>query len=270
MQILASALPGFRDLRAPVIAGYMWMLLVWLLVDPNLDRPPENGITGSIYDLMERIGPIWIAIAAGVVAYLSGSVSQEISRILKAAWQVLGPKGFLAGGFNVRGDERLDMSFNRGRSAIDSSTLPDVVKRKLADGLRRRAEEAQFEATRELDLPATLLVGDQAQLFAEVDRLRAEGELRMAVVPPLLGLMAFLAWDTSLLWLGLTPVIVVLFVQGIQKDLDSRKSIADAIWLGRIKSSSVAKFSTWVDEVLPAEIERIARSRDSGWQTESA
>jgi hypothetical protein len=51
MQILSSALPGFRDLRGPVIAGYMWLVFVWLLVEPDLDNRPENQLGGSLYDL---------------------------------------------------------------------------------------------------------------------------------------------------------------------------------------------------------------------------
>ena len=32
MQILASALPGFRDLHAPLTAGYLWLVFLWLLL----------------------------------------------------------------------------------------------------------------------------------------------------------------------------------------------------------------------------------------------
>jgi hypothetical protein len=36
MQILASALPGFRDLRAPLTAGYLWLILLWIWLKPDL------------------------------------------------------------------------------------------------------------------------------------------------------------------------------------------------------------------------------------------
>jgi len=63
----------------------------------------------------------------------------------------------------------------------------------------RRGDAALLESDRELSLPATLLVGEQPELFAEVDRLRAEGELRLAVVPPLLATIVLLAFEVSLL-----------------------------------------------------------------------
>lgn len=127
--------------------------------------------------------------------------------------------------------------------------------------LERRAREASTETDRELDLPATLLVGDQAELFAEVDRLRAEGELRLAVVPPLIGLTFLLAFETSFWWFLLLGAIVILFRQGLERDLDSKKSIADAIRIGRVKSSGVAKFLRWVEESFPTEIKRLRKEQ---------
>lgn len=63
MQILASALPGFRDLRAPVIAGYGWLLFGWLLVQPDLNQRPQNPLGAALYDLGHELGRIWVAVA---------------------------------------------------------------------------------------------------------------------------------------------------------------------------------------------------------------
>jgi hypothetical protein len=76
VKILASALPGFRDLRAPLIAGYMWLVFLWLLVKPEIATRPANGTTAAMYDLAKHAGPIWIGLGVGVAAYLIGSVSQ--------------------------------------------------------------------------------------------------------------------------------------------------------------------------------------------------
>ena len=78
-QILANALPGFRDLRGPVIAGYLWLVFAWLLVQPSLDERPGRAIAGSLYDLGQDIGRVGIATAVSLVTYLLGSVSQELS-----------------------------------------------------------------------------------------------------------------------------------------------------------------------------------------------
>jgi len=256
MQILASALPGFRDLRAPLVAGYMWLLLAWLWVNPDLNHPPQTGIGATVYDLFNRIGRIWLAVAAGVLAYLVGSISQDLSPALRRLWVAYGPDFPVRGLESGRGDQ-IGVAFEQARELVEQQqALPEERRRTFARTIEARAARAEHEATRELELPATVLVGDKSELFAEVDRLRAEGELRMAVVPPLSALTAYLCIESSLLWLLVCPLIIVLFIQGLQKEQDSKKLIADAIWKNRIESSSVSKFTQWVDNVLPGEIER--------------
>ena len=56
VQILASALPGFRDLRAPLTAGYLWVFFLWILVKPDLNNPPTNAVAGAVYDLAKEVG----------------------------------------------------------------------------------------------------------------------------------------------------------------------------------------------------------------------
>ena len=50
--------------------------------------------------------------------------------------------------------------------------MPSGAVNQLIEELKRRSNLAEHEIQRELDLPATLLVGAQRDLFAEVDRLR--------------------------------------------------------------------------------------------------
>src|SRR3954447_24050591 len=83
MQILANALPGFRDMRAPLTAGYMWLVFAWLLLRPNLDRRPSSEVAATLFDLGQDAGRIWVAIAVGTVAYLAGSVSLAVSGLLR-------------------------------------------------------------------------------------------------------------------------------------------------------------------------------------------
>lgn len=248
MQILANALPGFRDLRAPLTAGYMWLLFAWLWASPDLDTM-TTGFGGSLHDLSERAGSIWTALAAGVGAYLIGSISQAASGFLQRAVMELPPFRFRFRNLASPTHRRLLASFEEGRVALKSAKLmgspsADRLEAQLAD----RFEEASREAQRELDLPATLLVGDQMGLFAEVDRVRAEGELRMAVLPPLVALGVLLGHCGSAWWYLLIPAALLLFYQGIQRDFDAKKIISDAIWMERVQASSVTKFSQWVKE----------------------
>ena len=72
MQILASALPGFRDLRAPLIAGYLWLMFLWILIKLDIHKRPINGVAAAVYDLVKDAGPIWIGLGVGVAACANG------------------------------------------------------------------------------------------------------------------------------------------------------------------------------------------------------
>lgn len=78
MTILGSILPGLREIRGPVVAGYLWLLLLWLLLDPQTPSPDEGGLYAQLVSLSEDIGPIGQAVAASVAAYLLGSVSTSL------------------------------------------------------------------------------------------------------------------------------------------------------------------------------------------------
>jgi hypothetical protein len=274
VEILANALPGFRDLRGPVFAGYIWLFFAWLLVAPDLDHRPDGGLAAAAYDLADDIGRVGIVVTVSVAAYLVGSVSQQLSSLLRQGWvrwawrlprwaqggAHMAHWGHRGGDVSRRGPPSWALH-QRGRRIIEERLGPvDPAKpapavQTLLEDLESRASETDSEVAREIALPATLLVGERPQLFAEVDRLRAEGELRLAVAPPIVALNVLLVIEGSLWWLLALPAALVLFVQGIRRDSDSKKVIADAIQLGRVESSSLSGFAQWVD-ALPDEIER--------------
>ncbi len=82
MEILATALPGFRHLRAPLIAGYLWLVFLWILIKPDIHKRPTNGVAAAVYDLAKDAGPIWVGLGVGVAVYLVGTVSQALSPML--------------------------------------------------------------------------------------------------------------------------------------------------------------------------------------------
>jgi len=98
MQILANALPGFRDLRGPVVTGYLWLLFGWLVVHPNLDCRPPSKIGGALFDAGHQVGRVGVFIAISVAAYFIGTASQLVSERLTArirAIAELSPLAFL-------------------------------------------------------------------------------------------------------------------------------------------------------------------------------
>lgn len=74
--MLASLLPGLRDLRTPLATGYLWLILLWLLLHDYLPKSTE-GATGpirSLYELGGLLGSAAVIAALSFVAYLLGSM----------------------------------------------------------------------------------------------------------------------------------------------------------------------------------------------------
>jgi hypothetical protein len=74
--VLASLLPGLRDLRAPVAAGYIWLGIIWLAWGRHQnDLASSRGLAGDIYDLAHAAGPVAIGVALSFTAYILGVLS---------------------------------------------------------------------------------------------------------------------------------------------------------------------------------------------------
>jgi hypothetical protein len=84
VNLLSSALPGIRDLRAPLVAGYLWLLLAYLVGDPGRDFEQVHGTAADIVDLAHTIGPIATAAAVSVAAFFLGALSQPLAEGLAA------------------------------------------------------------------------------------------------------------------------------------------------------------------------------------------
>lgn len=282
MQILASALPGFRDLRAPLTAGYLWLLFVYLLARPDLGTRPASTIGGALYDLANEVGRVWVAVGVGIAAYLIGAISVGLGdrlyrptvmlrRISRGSlwayqgmfWVVIGNLReyfhLVLGRIRVRESlpdldisERTEQFLRRTNGSVadqysrfvGNHPQPDRIdQERLAGALARAIRETE----REPDLPATVLVDDKPVLFAEVDRLRAEGDLRLAVAVPLCALAVLLTIVSSPWWIASLVGVTVLVVQGDTRRLQSRQVIIDAIQQGRIESPALARLTDWVD-----------------------
>jgi hypothetical protein len=294
MQILANALPGLRDVRAPVVAGYLWLLFGWLLVRPDVSKRPHNEIAAALYDLANNVGKVGTALAISVAAYLIGSVSEDLtngiprfwSKLHEASWLAkIAPKRIRAHLAAPTEPDResalapIRQLYEDALEALDRESLEGQTYDAVRDDLEERLVRTSRGTLRELELPATLLVGDQSELFSEVDRLRAEGQFRLAAALPLTAITILLALAASPVWLLALPGAAVLARQGARRASDSRRIIADAMTSGRIESSSIGRFERWVNdidkvasraiEVLDEEAERQEQLESRQWPEQS-
>jgi hypothetical protein len=74
--MLASLLPGLRELRAPLAAGYTWIFGLWILLhDLNVGSGPLRAFRDDIVQLANWAGKPILITAATFAAYIIGTIS---------------------------------------------------------------------------------------------------------------------------------------------------------------------------------------------------
>jgi hypothetical protein len=69
--MLASLLPGLRELRAPLAAGYTWIFGLWILLhDLNVGSGPLRAFRDDIVQLANWAGKPILVTAATFAAYI--------------------------------------------------------------------------------------------------------------------------------------------------------------------------------------------------------
>ncbi len=97
--------------------------------------------------------------------------------------------------------------------------------------------EASVEQELVSELPLKLQV-EQEQLFLEYDRIRAESELRSAIVVPLVVLTALLS-SVSVIWLVALLLPLWLLRQAVQSCVEAEQLLLSAVMHDVIPSSTV-------------------------------
>ncbi len=67
-------IPGLREIRGPLFAGYLWLLAIWLQLGDRLPSRQTDDAFERLWEAGEAIGPIGRAAALSVVAYLIGAL----------------------------------------------------------------------------------------------------------------------------------------------------------------------------------------------------
>jgi hypothetical protein len=82
--MVSNVLPGLRELRAPLAAGYLWLTVLWLIFGASL--PTRTEVKSSPLERLHELGPlvsdIGRAVIVSVAAYLVGSVAIDAQRSL--------------------------------------------------------------------------------------------------------------------------------------------------------------------------------------------
>jgi hypothetical protein len=206
--ILSTILPGVRTLRAPLAAGALVLFAIWLAVAPVKPAAKQTGVPGILHTGYDSLSPIAATAVLTAAAYLVGSVVFTMETWAAEFWI---RNAWSAALINWLEGQVVDPDALDGTAREKYEALI-TAKRKSARGfpgellspiwaprgsLRLRQEEWRFVRYR--------LMSQHPELFAELDRLESEGDLRLAVGPPIAALGIVAAWKTG----PLLPAVLI-------------------------------------------------------------
>jgi len=220
--VLASVLPGLRELRAPLAAGFLWLTVLWVILADEVPSSDEaTGALERLYRLEPVISDLGRAAVASVAAYLVGSIlidlQGQLGRVAIRV-DVLGGRFYQRvpitdAGYRIRNgllEERGWPGFTRPRheeSAAEVEQRADERAPYVAESSRWIDRNREVLKTRMLDVSPTL--------HTEVDRPDAEATFRMALWPPLALLVIYLAVSASAAWFAAVLIPALLAWQWI-------------------------------------------------------
>jgi len=266
MSVLATLLPGVRQLRAPLAAGYLWVLTAWILVHDHIG--PEETAEGplkALYEVRSAASAVALAVAASFAAYIVGSLTETLaSRVAKLESTISYSAEDSLNGIALRRLNEIARLQPGGNWWTEHAAVGDQYKDEdpPADSLLRLDGPAVFShhvtrahlqhlIRKELPLVARRLIGEKPALHAEVDRLRAEGELRVAIAAPLATFITVFAWAAAWSWyypaLPALATVVAIFLalaileEGRMRFVAANELLADILALGDVQLPSLER-----------------------------
>jgi hypothetical protein len=250
--MIFNALPGMRDIRTPLIVGYVFLADVWLLFFRNLPTSTAEfkDEFPAIATISGHVGPLVVGGALSLAAYLLGGV------IVSLTTRVLAIRGtsIEASTLGVRQAARRVISFTHNQEIDELEfRLKDLVDRELSmiadedvrtrtrDETSRSIGESRMwfrvrrpprpdQATLPPDVYARVeaksgriddrILAKSAELFNEISRSRSEADLRAGLIPVLLLFVIaagrHVPWSVPVKLILAGAAIVVLFLMYVE------------------------------------------------------
>jgi hypothetical protein len=263
--MLANLLPGLRDLRGPLAAGYVWLAVGWLLFGRQLPAKADaNGVLADVYEIGGWLGRPALLVVASFAAYLLGILSSTLSKLAIDAlfpWRYIEhvvddvprvrtvllwapvsarDRRFVRDWLTSRLSQRGEVvSAVEGESAwLGPREMSSRGLRIVGRNLRKKITldaRALKELFIDLEQAPAQLIGKDPDLFNTFDRMRGEAEFRAVVSLPLVALFIALAASVDPRWLaGIVPSLLLL-VQARNHYQSSGNLLAEAVKADRLK-----------------------------------
>jgi hypothetical protein len=277
--VLASILPGLRELRAPLLAGFLWLTCLWLWIDlpTRAEADERGGPSRALLELGDALGRPGLLAVATFAAYIIGSLSEEVRRLGTPHAAALFPTNALEWREQLRfmslsGEDSLTRYLDDALRALATKArakgYEDVriplnePQDMVADGVHLADWETLMPIVRpqipyDLPLIRTRLLVNHPELAAEYDRLQAEANLRYAFLLPGVALLITLAVQDSAFWLIGVVVALALAWQGVQRQREAGDVLADALLAGTVSAPVIDRY----EATLEAAPERARRPR---------
>jgi hypothetical protein len=261
--VIASLLPGLRDLRTPLTTGYLWLIALWLLLHDRLPKSIDDatGPIRSLYELGGFLGSTAVLAAVSFVAYLLGSMllfnvhpefTKELDPLFRAPTSFVGRlRRALRTGFATAILNSNRSMFRQLETFLATrlrETAQDFTGQDHFEVLRRWGS-AYEEAWRKDKLSLVIrlyiegIVGDLPAIAIQLqpknrdfwdtyDRQLAEAQFRFGIAPPLALIIGILTWQTrNLWWLLLLIVPLYLLILGVRHWALATSTLVQAVVL---------------------------------------
>lgn len=272
--MLASILPGLRDLRVPLASGFLWLVVVWLLAHQWIPTKDEaDGLAAEVYTVFGAFGSAALIAVTSFVAYIVGIlIARPTSWIVVTFAELITPRSSTIGPSLLAGrtprfisrateaealqlaermsDEMISAGLGAG-SASSADIYEELFsndERRLGTTQSRSASVAQiYEAMRrEIPLVATRLLANNRELFDRYDRADAEASFRFAIAIPIFAIACIGSITLGLPWWGICistlaglAVAGLIAADGSRKRREANDAIFQAVFVNEVQFPAI-------------------------------
>jgi hypothetical protein len=244
--MLTNLLPGLRELRAPLAAGYLWLVCGWLIFHDLLTG--QSKLVHDVAPLVNWAGRPALAVAITFGAYLVGILSEAATTWLLQLVAKSEPSGLPIGdeGYNhlkelavsildarITSDEESRLALlssprtNEIAGLLDPRVPAEQRWRLMFDRIDVFAYIASLAG--DLALVPSRLIGQNNELYGMYDRLNAEAQFRAAVTVP--AAVAFATLGVTESWVFFAGMVLapVLARQAVTRSRRANDILAGAL-----------------------------------------
>ena len=248
--MIASLLPGLREIRAPLAAGYIWLVFAYFVIGKPTQVNDAPGPFQELLEVLPALGTTATAIAISFIAYLIGSVSQDLfGQLLPHG---LGPLSTLVPTRPSVAELQLVRNMNMLRDLAGPASQEEQSWKAVVECLQgglQALRDIRSEGASESEKPEALR-----------PMVEAEAALRVAIIPPFTALFVVLTVQESLVWASGLVLAAAFLIQAVARAAESNRLAAHFLrrgGLGQIEDELQATLNDADDGNRESALERL-------------